>query len=64
LFAPFFQIQLTTGIHIPADLLVHAYDKGYIIWYYFAFIGLFAGIALIIFNIVTKKIDAKKALVN
>ncbi|MBN2136112.1 MAG: MFS transporter [Acidobacteria bacterium] len=64
LFMPFFQIQLTTGIHIPADLLAHAYDKGYVIWYYFAFIGLFAGIALIIFNIVTKKIDSKNASVN
>ena len=41
---------------------VHAYDKAYMIWYYFAAIGLVSAIALIIFNIVTTRIDKKKEL--
>jgi len=39
---------------------IYAYDKAYMIWYYFAAIGLISAIALIIFNIATSRIDRKK----
>ncbi|MCK5222712.1 MAG: MFS transporter, partial [Candidatus Aminicenantes bacterium] len=39
---------------------LHAYDKSYMIWYYFAAIGLVSAIALIIYNVVTTRIDNKK----
>jgi len=45
---------------LTPEQMVHAYDKAYYIWYYFAAIGLTAAIALLIFNYVTKKIDSKK----
>lgn len=38
---------------------LHAYDKSYMIWYYFAAIGLVSAIALIIYNFVTTRIDNK-----
>ncbi len=37
-----------------------AYDHSYYIWFYFAAIGLVAAIALIIYNIITSKLDKKK----
>jgi len=39
---------------------LHAYDKSYMIWYYFAAIGLISAIALIIYNFVTTRIDNKE----
>lgn len=47
---------------LNAEQLKTAYDKAYYIWYYFAGIGITAAIALIIYNIVTKRIDKKNAL--
>lgn len=38
---------------------LHAYDKSYMIWYYFAAIGLVSAIALVIYNFVTTRIDNK-----
>ncbi len=39
---------------------IHAYDKAYMIWYYFAAIGVISAIALVIFNVATTRIDRKK----
>lgn len=39
---------------------LHAYDKAYMIWYYFAAIGLISAISLVIFNFITTRIDKKK----
>jgi len=50
--------------YLTAAEKVHAYDKAYMIWYYFAAIGLISAIALIIFNIVTTRIDRKKEIVS
>jgi hypothetical protein len=47
---------------LSPEQLVHAYDKAYMIWYYFAAIGLVSGISLIIYNIVIKRIDRKKGI--
>jgi len=38
-----------------------AYADSYVLWYYFAVIGLISAIALITFNLITRRIDAKKA---
>ena len=38
---------------------VHAYDKAYMIWYYFAAIGTTSAIALGVFWAVTNRLDAK-----
>jgi dipeptide/tripeptide permease len=38
------------------------YTNAHHIWYYFAFIGIVAAVALFIFKIVTERIDAKKEL--
>lgn len=45
---------------LTAEQLVTAYDKAYYIWFYFAGIGLIAAIALIIYNIVTSRIDKRR----
>ncbi len=45
---------------LAPDMLVHAYDKAYYIWYYFAGIGLTAAIALLIYGKVTDAIDRRK----
>ena len=37
------------------------YANAHMIWYYFAAIGLISGIALIIYDVVTKRIDRKRA---
>jgi MFS family permease len=47
---------------LSAAQLTTAYDKAYYIWYYFAAIGLVAGVALFIYGKVTSAIDRKKAL--
>lgn len=39
---------------------LNAYDHAYMIWYYFAGIGLISAISLVIYNIVTTKIDKRK----
>ncbi len=45
---------------LSPDMLAHAYDKAYYIWYYFAGIGLTAAIALLIYGKATDAIDRKK----
>ncbi len=45
---------------LSPDLLTHAYDKAYYIWFYFAGIGLTAAIALLIYGKVTDAIDRRK----
>lgn len=40
---------------LSPDMLVHAYDKAYYIWFYFAGIALTAGIALMIYRYLTNK---------
>ncbi|HWQ81052.1 MAG TPA: MFS transporter [Ignavibacteria bacterium] len=45
---------------LAPDMLAHAYDKAYYIWFYFAGIGLTAAIALLIYGKVTDAIDRKK----
>jgi dipeptide/tripeptide permease len=47
---------------VPPDQLATAYSNAHVIWYYFAAIGLVAGIALVFYNIITKKTDQKKKL--
>lgn len=37
-----------------------AYDHAYMIWYYFAGIGLISAVSLIIYNVITSKLDRKK----
>ncbi|MFA6467539.1 MAG: MFS transporter [Bacteroidota bacterium] len=44
---------------VPQELLATAYDKAHYIWYYFSAIGLTAGIALVIYQKVVARIDAK-----
>jgi hypothetical protein len=39
---------------------VHAYDHANVIWFYFAAIGVLASVALIVYGIVVRRIDAKK----
>ncbi|RJP70971.1 MAG: MFS transporter [Ignavibacteriales bacterium] len=55
---------LTAYAPDPANLtpeqMLTAYDHSYYIWFYFAAIGLVAAIALIIYNIITSKLDKKK----
>ena len=46
---------------LSPEQLLTAYDHAYYIWFYFAGIGLAAAIALIIYNIVTSRIDQRKA---
>jgi len=41
---------------------LHAYDKAYMIWYYFAAIGVVSAISLVIYNYVTTRIDKKKEI--
>ena len=45
---------------LTREELATAYDKAHYIWYIYAGIGLLAFVALLVFNIVTKKIDARK----
>lgn len=45
---------------LTSEQLVHAYDNSYLIWYYFAAIGLTAAIALIFYKRITENIDIKK----
>jgi dipeptide/tripeptide permease len=45
---------------LSPEEMATAYDKAHYIWYVYAGIGLFAFFALLVFNIVTKKIDARK----
>lgn len=45
---------------LPAEDLAHAYDKAHYIWYYFSAIGFTAGIALIIYQRMTQRLDTKK----
>lgn len=40
---------------LSPEMLLHAYDKAYYIWFYFAGIALMAGIALLIYRHLTKK---------
>ncbi|HLP17881.1 MAG TPA: MFS transporter [Bacteroidota bacterium] len=40
----------------PAQL-VHAYDHAYYIWYYFAAIGFSAAVALVLYHIITRRLD-------
>lgn len=40
---------------------LHAYDHAYMIWYYFAGIGLISAVSLVIYNVITSKLDRKKA---
>lgn len=40
---------------LSPEMLVHAYDKAYYIWFYFAGIALTAGIALMIYRYLTRK---------
>ena len=47
----------------PEQFATH-YAQAHYIWYYFAAIGLVAAIALLIFKIVTERIDKKRALQN
>ncbi len=44
---------------LSPEELTTAYDKAHYIWYIYAGIGMFAFFALLVFNMVTKKIDAK-----
>ncbi|MEN8153100.1 MAG: MFS transporter [Acidobacteriota bacterium] len=39
---------------------LHAYDHAYMIWYYFAGIGLVSAISLVIYNIITTRMDRKR----
>lgn len=39
---------------------LHAYDHAYMIWYYFVGIGFISAISLIIYNVVTTRIDRRK----
>jgi len=48
---------------LSPEQMLHAYDKAYYIWFYFAGIGLAAAIALLIYGKVTVSIDRKRALV-
>lgn len=43
---------------LSAEQLVHAYDHAYYIWFYFAAIGFTAAIALVVYNAVTRRLDA------
>ncbi|MCE1164886.1 MAG: MFS transporter [Bacteroidetes bacterium] len=45
---------------LSPDMLAHAYDKAYYIWYYFAAIGMTAAIALLVYGKVTDALDRKK----
>lgn len=44
---------------LSPEQLLTAYDHSYYIWFYFAGIGLIAAIALIIYNVVTSRLDKK-----
>jgi hypothetical protein len=43
----------------PAQL-VHAYDRAYMLWYYFAAIGFAAAVALALYAGITRRLDARK----
>jgi hypothetical protein len=45
---------------ITAGEVIHAYDKAHYIWYYFSAIGFTAGVALIIYQRLTKRLDEKR----
>ncbi len=47
---------------LAPDMLAHAYDKAYYIWFYFAGIGLTAAIALLIYGKATDAIDRRKII--
>ncbi len=46
---------------LTAAQMTHAYDHAHYIWYFFAIVGLIAFLLLLVFKIVTERIDAKKA---
>jgi dipeptide/tripeptide permease len=48
-----------TSVQVP-----HAYDHAHYIWYYFSAIGFLAGIALMIYQYITNRIDTEKRSVN
>ena len=62
LFLPLFHAQALTNLNLPVHYLQNMYSNSNVIWYYFGVIGFTAGIALIIFNIITKRIDARNQL--
>jgi len=41
---------------------VHAYDNAYMIWYYFAAIGFVSAVSLVIYNVVTTRMDRRKGI--
>jgi len=49
---------------LSAEDLAHAYDKAHYIWYYLTAIGFTAGIALIIYQRLTNRLDLKKSFVK
>ncbi|HAP37207.1 MAG TPA: MFS transporter [Bacteroidetes bacterium] len=44
---------------LSPEMLVHAYDNAHYIWYYFSVIGFFAGIGLIVYQWVVRRVDNK-----
>ncbi|TAL69031.1 MAG: MFS transporter [Bacteroidetes bacterium] len=48
---------------LTSSQLVPYYEHAHYIWYYFAGIGILAAIALFIYSIVVKRLDARKAIV-
>jgi dipeptide/tripeptide permease len=49
---------------LTPEQMVHAYDHAHYIWYYFAGIGVAAFFALLIFKVVTDRIDRKRLKVE
>jgi dipeptide/tripeptide permease len=46
---------------LSPEALVHAYDRSYQIWYYFAAIGLVSALALLLYARIVRRIDARAA---
>jgi hypothetical protein len=46
---------------MPAEMQAHAYDKAHYIWFVFVGIGVAAFLALMVFKVVTDRIDAQRA---
>ncbi len=44
---------------LTPEMLVHAYDNAHYIWYYFSVIGFFAGVGLIIYQKVVRRLDTE-----
>lgn len=51
----------STLTHLTEIQRKAAYADSYVLWYYFAVIGLISAVALMIFNFITSRLDAKKA---